>query len=533
MTNAFDPIGPEGRPRIVADLLRPDAYDPSAHDVRLHETHSSWVLLAGPYAYKLKKPVNLGFLDFTSIEQRRADCDEELRLNRRFSPQMYLGVVEVTERDGHYRIGGASGAGEPAVWMRRLPEDGMLPAKLARGEVDLRLVRRIGRTLAKLHGSAETGADIDAYGGPSSVIANWRENFDQMRPFVGRTIASDVNDEIRSYVDEFVRTQAPLLERRVADGHVRDGHGDLHAASICIEDGQILLFDSLQFAPRYRCADLASEVAFLAMDLEYHGRADLAWGFVDSYVRASGDDGLPELLDFYICYRAYVRGKVRSLRLEQTGQSSGEEGRQLIAESRAYFDLAWAHAGGLPRPPMVVTMGLPASGKTTLARALAGRLGLVHLSSDLARKRMAGIEPTQRGGDEFGSGLYDPAMTRSTYATLRRDAARWLRRGRGVAVDATFGNPRERAQMRQLAHRLGTDLRVVLCDADDATLIARLERRATEKGVVSDARIELWPELRAAFTPPDEQPSVLRVDATRTSEETVEQALSLLRASYR
>ena len=533
MTHAFDPTGPDGRPRIVADLLRPDAYDPPADDVRLHETHSSWVLLAGPYAYKLKKPVNLGFLDFTSIERRRADCDEELRLNRRFSPQMYLGVVEVTEQDGHYRIGGESGSGEPAVWMRRLPEEGMLPAMLARGEVDLRLARRIGRALARLHGRAETGPDIEAYGSPASVIANWRENFDQMLPFVGRTIASDINDDIRSYVDEFVRTQAPLLERRVSDGHVRDGHGDLHAASICIDDGQILLFDSLQFAPRYRCADLASEVAFLAMDLEYHGRADLAWGFVDSYVRASGDDGLLRLLDFYTCYRAYVRGKVRSLRLAQTEQASGDEGRQLITESRAYFDLAWAHAGGLPRPPMVITMGLPASGKTTLARALAGRLGLVHLSSDVARKRMAGIEPTQRGGDEFGSGLYDPAMTRSTYAALRRDAARWLRRGRGVVVDATFGDPGERAHLQRLAHRLGADLRVVLCDADDTTLIARLERRATERGVVSDARIELWPELRAAFTPPDELPSVLRVDATRRMEETVEQALALLRASYR
>ncbi|OBJ08097.1 bifunctional aminoglycoside phosphotransferase/ATP-binding protein [Mycobacterium sp. 1465703.0] len=533
MTHAFDPTGPDGRPRIVDDLLRPDAYDPPTEDLRLHETHSSWVVLAGPYGYKLKRPVNLGFLDFTSIEQRRADCEEELRLNRRFSPQMYLGVVEVTERDGHYRIGGEVGAGEPAVWMRRLPEEGMLPAKLARGEVDLRLARRIGRTLAKLHARAETGPDIDAYGGPSSVIANWQENFDQMGPFVGRSISSDVNEDIRSYVDQFLRTQTPLLERRVADGHVRDGHGDLHAASICIDDGQILLFDSLQFAPRYRCADLASEVAFLAMDFEYHGRSDLAWAFVDSYVRASGDDGLLSLLDFYTCYRAYVRGKVRSLRLAQTEQNSGGEGRQLIAESRAYFDLAWAHAGGLPRPPMVVTMGLPASGKTTLARSLAGRLGLVHLSSDVARKRMAGIEPTQRGNDAFGSGLYDRAMTRSTYAALRRDAARWLRRGRGVVVDATFGNPDERAQMQRLAHRLGTDLHVVLCDADDATLIARLERRATEAGVVSDARIELWPELRAAFTPPDEQPSLLRVDATRDTEGTVEQALKLLRAALR
>lgn len=529
MTHAFDPTGPDGHPRIVADLLRPDAYDPPAGDLRLHETHSSWVVLAGPYAYKLKKPVNLGFLDFTTIERRRADCEEELRLNRRFSPQLYLGVVEVTERGDHYRIGGEPGSGEPAVWMRRLPEEGMLPARLARGEVDTRLARRIGRTLAGLHGDAETGPDINAYGHPSSVVANWRENFEQMEPFVGRTVSSDVNKDIRTYVDRFVAEQTPLLWRRVADGHVRDGHGDLHAASICIDDGRILLFDSLQFAPRYRCADLASEVAFLAMDFEYHGRADLAWAFVDSYVRASGDDGLPRLLDFYTCYRAYVRGKVRSLRL---AQMSGDEGRRVIAEARAYFDLAWVHAGGLPRAPMVITMGLPASGKTTLARALAGRLGLVHLSSDVARKRMAGIEPTQRGGDAFGSGLYDPAMTRSTYAALRRDAARWLRRGRGVVVDATFGDPTERAHMQRLARRLGAEVRVVLCDADDATLIARLERRATERGVVSDARVELWPELRAAFTPPEEQPSVLRVDATRNMEDTTEQALALLRDSY-
>lgn len=533
MTHAFDPTGPDGQPRIVADLLRPDAYDPPADDLRLHETHSSWVILAGPYAYKLKKPVNLGFLDFTSIEQRRADCDEELRLNRRFSPQVYLGVVEVIEQDGHYRVGGEAGSGEPAVWMRRLPEDGMLPAKLAGGDVDTRLARRIGRTLAKLHGRAETGPDIEAYGSPSSVIANWQENFDQMGPFIGRTISPEINDEIRSYVQEFVGQQAALLERRVTEGHVRDGHGDLHAASVCIADGQIVLFDSLQFAPRYRCADLASEVAFLAMDFEYHGRGDLAWAFVDSYVRASGDDELPSLLDFYMCYRAYVRGKVRSLRLAQTEKAPGGEQEALIAESRGYFDLAWAHAGGLPRPLMVVTMGLPASGKTTLARALAGRLGLVHLSSDVARKRMAGIPPTRRGSDEFGSGLYDPAMTRNTYAALRRDAARWLRRDRGVVVDATFGNPGERAQLRQLAHRLGVDLHVVLCDADDDTLIARLKRRATEQGVVSDARIELWPQLRAAFTPPDEQASVLRVDATRDTEETVEQALGLLRARYR
>ncbi len=533
MTHAFDTSAPDGRPRIIADLLRAEAYTHPADDLRLHETHSSWVVLAGAYAYKLKKPVNLGFLDFTSLERRRADCEEELRLNRRFSPDVYLGVVEVTEQDGHYRVGGASGSGEPAVWMRRLPEAGMLPDMLARGEVDTRLARRIGRTLARLHANAETGADIDAYGSPSSVIANWHENFEQMDPFVGRTISSDLNTDVRRYVDQFVRTHTPLLERRVLEGHVRDGHGDLHAASICIDAGRIRLFDSLQFAPRYRCADLASEVAFLGMDLEHHGRADLAWTFVDAYVGASGDSELLELLDFYTCYRAYVRGKVRSLRLAQTERASDVETAPLIAESRAYFDLAWAHAGGVARPALLVTMGLPASGKTTLARALAGRLGLVHLSSDLVRKTRAGLKPTQRGADAFGSGLYDAAVTRRTYAALRRHAARWLRRGRGVVVDATFGDPRERAQMQRLARRLGTQLHVILCDADDATLIARLEQRAREQAVVSDARIELWPELRAAFTPPDEQASVLRVDATRHTTQTTEQALELLRPALR
>ncbi len=533
MTDAFDTSGPDAQPRIIADLLRPEAYDHPSDDLRLHETHSSWVVLAGEFAYKLKKPVNLGFLDFTTVEQRRADCDEELRLNQRFSPEVYLGVVEVAERDGHFRVGGERGTGEPAVNMRRLPEAGMLPTMLERGEVDTRLARRIGRILAKLHGRAETGPDIDAYGGPTAVAANWQENFEQIRPFVGRTIANDINEDIRVYVDEFLRQHKTLLERRVAEGHVRDGHGDLHAASICIDNGEIRLFDSLQFSPRYRCADLASEVAFLAMDLEHNGRADLAWAFVDSYVRGSDDDELLRLLDFYTCYRAYVRGKVRSLRLAQTEQASDHEQRALISESRAYFDLAWAHAGGVPAPPLLVTMGLPASGKTTLARALAGRLGLVHLSSDVMRKTMAGLHPTRRGADAFGSGLYDPSMTQRTYAALRRDAARWLRRGRGVVVDATFGSPSERAQLQQLARRLDTGLHVVWCEADDATLIARLKQRATQQGVVSDARIELWPDLRAAFTPPDEQTSLLRVDATRSMDETTEQALSLLRAALR
>jgi aminoglycoside phosphotransferase family enzyme/predicted kinase len=519
-------------PRIITDLLRPEAHDHVAEDIRLHETHSSWVVLAGEYAYKLKKPVHLGFLNFTTLESRRADCEEEVRLNRRFSPDVYLGVAEITEQQGHFRIGGAAGSGEPAVWMRRLPEAGMLPELLARGEIDTRLARRIGRKLAAFHSEAATGEGVDEYGSPSTVTANWQENFKQMAPFVGRTVSNDINEHIRAYVERFLDAQRPLLERRVAQGRVRDGHGDLHAASICIEDGGIRLFDSLQFAPRFRCADVAAEVAFLAMDLEHHGRADLAWAFVDAYVGASGDADLMTLLDFYACYRAYVRGKVRSLRLAQLRHDAASELR-ITSESKAYFDLAWAHTGGLGEPKIRISMGLPASGKTTLARALASRLGLVHLSSDLVRKSMAGVLPTQRGTDAFRKGLYDPAMTERTYAALRRHAARWLRRGRSVLLDATYADPVERAHVRRLAQRLGVQMQIVLCRADDATLRGRLARRATESGVVSDARLELWPELRAAFREPDEIEGVLTVDATAAPEQTADEAIALLLKTVR
>jgi uncharacterized protein len=210
----------------------------------------------------------------------------------------------------------------------------------------------LGRTLARFHAAAATGPGVDEYCSRATVASNWDENFDQMAPFVGQTIAPEINEHIRVYVQRFL-DEGAALNRRVIEGRIRDGNGDLHAASIYIEDGRIRLFDSLQFAPRFRCADVAAEVAVLAMNFEHYGRADLAWWFVDSYVRASGDSELLTLLHFYACYRAYMR----SLRLAQA-EAAPDQAR-LVAESRAYFDLAWAHAGGCAKPTLVRSMGLP------------------------------------------------------------------------------------------------------------------------------------------------------------------------------
>ncbi len=509
-------------------LLRPEAYPHPADNPRLHETHSSWVILVGPYAYKLKKPVDLGFLDFTTYERRLADCHQEVQLNRRLCPDVYLGVIFVVERDGAYVVGGAGRPVEPAVWMRRLPEDGMLPALLARGAVGERLVQRIGRQVARFHASAATGPGVDEHGSPATIRTNWTENFAQVAPFVGRTVTAEVNAAIRSFVEAFLREQGPLLDRRVARGRIRDGHGDLHAGSICVEGRRVHLYDCLQFTPRFRCADVAADVAFLAMDLAHHGRADLGLAFVDAYVRASGDEELRALLGFYTCYRAYVRGKVRSLRLAQPGLDSASA-TQEAEQACAYFDLAWAAAGGLGGPTLVVTMGLPASGKTTLAHVLAGRLGLVHLSSDVVRKGLAGLAPSARQPERFREGLYGPAMTRRTYATLRRRAAGWLRRGQSVVLDATYGALAERAAVRRLAARLRARLVVLLCQADEATLLARLAARAADPHAASDARLALWPRLRAAFTEPAELPGVVAIDTTAPETTSTQQTLAAVR----
>lgn len=519
-------------PPMIAALLRQEAYRHPAAGIELHETHISWVILAGPFAYKIKKPIDLGFLDFTTRERRLADCADEIRLNRRLCPDVYLDIVDVVERDGGYFIGGPGRPVEPAVWMRRLPERGMLTAMLARHAVGPQLIRRIARQLAEFHAVAATGPGVDEHGSLATVRANWDENFTQTARFVGLTISPAVHARILAFVEQFLAENADLLERRVAEGRIRDGHGDLHAGSICVEGRRVHLFDCLEFAPRFRCSDVAAEVAFLAMDLDHFGRADLAADVVDEYVRRSGDAELPRVLPFYRCYRAYVRGKVTSLRLDEPGLSPADR-LTIEAEARTYFDLAWAYAGGLGGPTIVVTMGLPASGKTTLARGLACHLGLVHLSSDVVRKSLAGLRPSDRRVAAFGRGIYGRSMTRQTYATMRRWAQRWLRRGYSVVVDATFGQVAEREAIRRVAARAGARLCVLVCQSDEATIRRRLAARETDVLTSSDAGLDIWPALRAAYAAPSEVDDAMILDATRSPALVLNQALAAVAAPTR
>jgi aminoglycoside phosphotransferase family enzyme/predicted kinase len=505
----------------LPDLLRPEAFVHPARDIRLIETHISWVILAGEYAYKLRKPVNFGFLDFSTLEQRRTDCHAEVLLNRRLCPDMYLGVVDLVQQDdGRLQIGGSGTPVEPVVKMHRLPESGMLPNVLQRDEGDERLMRRLAQQLAEFHVDAATGAGVDEYGSVGMLHTNWDENFAQTT-----VLPASSRDVIRAFVTRFISDNTALLERRIANGRIRDGHGDLHAASVCVTRRRLYLFDCIEFNARFRCADVAAEVAFLAMDLEHLGHSDLAAAFVAAYTRASNDPELPLLLDFYKCYRAFVRGKVLAFRLLEP-HVDAESATKVRNEALAYFDLAYAYANPLPRPVLVVSMGLPASGKSTLAQGLASRLGLVHLSSDVTRKQLAGLRATFHVANTFESGIYSRGMTRRTYAVLRRKAGRWLRRGQSVVLDATYGQPSERAALRQLARHTGARLYVIRCRADEAVLQTRLAARMTDQQSVSDARRELWPALRSAFLEPTDTMVAFDADTTRPSEALIEEILS-------
>ncbi len=515
-----------GLPERVAALLDPATYPHPAADIELVETHISWVVLAGSYAYKMKKPVDFGFLDFRTLAQREHDCAEEVRLNRRLCRGLYRGVEHLVERGGVYRIGGPGRLVEPLVWMRRLPAEGMLPHLLRRFRADAALMRRLARRLSAFHARAATGPGVDEHGSPEVVAHNWRENFEQMAPFVGRTTTPATNEAIRAYVDRFLDAQGALLARRVARGRIRDGHGDLHAGSVCLDGHRLYLFDCLEFNARFRCADVASEVSFLAMDLDRHGRADLGAAFVDGYVGASGDRELLDLLDFYRCYRAYVRGKVLSFRLAEP-ELPASEASAIAVEASGYFDLAASYADRSRQPQLIVVMGLPASGKTTLAAAIAGRLGAVHISSDVVRKTAAGIAPTTPRTAAFGAGLYTAAARHRTYDAMRASAARWLRRGKTVVLDATFGDPAERRRVQRLAGRLGMPLAFLACQAAEPVLVARLRARRAGPSV-SDARLENWPALRDAYQPPREIVDVVAIDTQVGPATAVEAAMRAL-----
>jgi aminoglycoside phosphotransferase family enzyme len=344
-------------PSTVKALLKSQAYPSKPQKIELVQTQMSFILLTGEYVYKIKKPVNLGYLDYTTLEKRYFFCHQELELNRRLCPDAYLAVVPIVEEEGELRIEGQGQAIEYAVKMKQLPQDRMMDVLLPRGQVTPEMVARVAEKLVSFHQKAETNQKIAAFGRLDVIRQNCDENFAQTEKYIGISITAEEYQHIKNYTDNFVDSNASLFDKRLREGKIRDCHGDLHAAHVCFTDdtrlparrmtpagepspgGQVCIYDCIEFNDRFRYSDVASEIAFLAMDLDRYQQAGLSWHLVNTYVGLSHDEELLELLDFYKCYRAYVRGKVESFKLDDP-YISEEEKAMVLTAAQSYFQLA-------------------------------------------------------------------------------------------------------------------------------------------------------------------------------------------------
>jgi aminoglycoside phosphotransferase family enzyme len=327
--------------QVLEALMKPEAYDEPSGKIEMTQTHISFVFLTRNYVYKVKKAVDLGFLDFTTLEERRIFCEKELELNKRLCRDMYLEVVPINKSDV-IKVKGKGETIEYAVKMKRMPQDKMMNRLLGENKVDNKLIDSLAKIIAEFHSKAETSKRISEFGSFDIIETNWKENFEQAQNFVSKTISVRDFKLIRERVDDFMRRAVPFFQRRVDGGRVRDCHGDIHSGNIFVTE-RIYIFDAIEFNERFRYSDVASDVAFLAMDLDFKGRPDLSNFFVERYVEYSGDRELTKILPFYKCYRAYVRGKVASFKLEDPNVNSHEK-KSSKREAKAYFQLASAYS---------------------------------------------------------------------------------------------------------------------------------------------------------------------------------------------
>jgi len=470
------------------------------------------VFLAGELVYKVKKPVDLGFLDFTTLEKRRTDCEDEVRLNRRLAPTVYLGVVPITREGDGLRIGGGGPAVEYAVRMKRLPEEARLSAAIARGEVDRHEIEALGRRIAGFHRSAATSDEIARYGRFEVVAGNARENFAQTERFQGQTVSHPVWRRLRALTESALREHHDLIGNRARAGVTRDTHGDLHLDHVYrFPDRQppedLVVIDCLEFNARFRYADPVADVAFLAMDLAFRGYGALAGPFTDAYFEAADDAEGRTLLPFYFAYRAIVRGKVESFELDENEVPEGQRWQDL-QRARAHFLLALgALAPPAERPCLVLAAGLPASGKSLLAKGLAREAGFDHVRSDDVRKRLAGIAPDESAAAPLDQGLYTPEWRERVYAVCLERAEEALFEGRRVVVDATFQEEAKRRAFLDAARAWGVPAVVLVCEAPAEEIRRRMEQRAARPGV-SDAGQEIYEAVKKRWEEPRPRPDV-------------------------
>ncbi|HSH42423.1 MAG TPA: AAA family ATPase [Arenicellales bacterium] len=490
-------MNPDQFEQLVESLRDPGCYDHDVARVEVIETHISAVLLAGDYAYKIKKPVDFGFVDFTSLEKRRHFCEEELRLNRRFAPELYLDVVGIHGSAAAPRLGGREGAFEYAVKMKRFDQDALLDRCIAdEGVVTVPMMEVFAADVAAVHESADAAAPGDGYGTPEVVTANVRECWQPMRQ-AGLLPGDSDHWRLRDHMDAQGEALEACFAERLRAGRVRECHGDLHLGNLFLVDDTIRAFDCIEFNADLRWIDVANDIAFTIMDLRYHDQAGLARRFRNAYLDATGDHGALRVLHYYEIYRALVRAKVAALRESGRAGSGLEDAQRHLALAAGLMDEA-------PRPALVVTCGLSGSGKTYVSGDLVACSEAVRIRSDVERNRLP----------EAGDGRYSEQAIERVYERLLEQAENIIGAGFPVIVDATFIRRAHRDEFRALAERLDVPFRIFYCTAPEPVLRRRIRHRAEQGRDESEADLAVLDLQLEEFEPPadDEQRWVVEYD---------------------
>ncbi len=522
-------------PPLIQAMLQPGFYPhPVPAPIQLIQTHISYVLLTGDYAYKVKKPANFGFLDFTTLERRQHFCQEELRLNRRLSPELYLAVLPIAQSsaDGPFQmvmteepLPEGMETGDYTVQMRQFAQSCLFSQLFARGELTLEQMQTLGKLVASFHAIAATDPEIQAFGSVAAIQQVDENNYALSLPFVGRSQTQTQLDETRGFTRQFFADHADWFQQRQEEGKIRECHGDLHLNNICLYQDQIQVFDCIEFNQEFRNIDVIYDAAFMVMDLEFQGRVDLANTFLNAYLERTGDYWGAALLPLYLSMRAYIRGNVNSLALNDPAISAGEK-QQFQERGSAYYRLAWDYTRR-PQGRVFLMSGLSGAGKSTVARQVAQHLNAIHIRSDAVRKQLAGIPLEQRGdaAGAYGSGIYTPEMTQKTYDRLLELGIFLAQQGFPVILDAKY----DRQSLRQAAiaktQAAGLPLQILHCTAPVEVIRDRLQTRT---GDIADATADLLTTQQKAAEPftEEEQAYVVPIHTEQDLEPQLQSLLS-------
>lgn len=489
-------------PPLIQQMLQPGFYPhPVAQPVKLIQTHISYVLLTGDYSYKVKKPVNFGFLDFSTRERRRHFCQEELRLNRRLSPKLYMAVFAIapTPADpSQYQLAADTNTAEAVEYtlqMRQFDQDNLFSRLFERDELTVDLMQTLGKQVAVFHQAAETSEEIQQFGSVEAVRQVAEDNYATSLSYVGRVQPQAQLDETRAFSEQFFAKHQDWFAQRQAEGRIRECHGDLHLNNVCLYQEQIQIFDCIEFNQEFRNTDTIYDAAFMVMDLEFQGRSDLANIFLNAYLEHTGDYRGAAMLPLYLSMRAYIRAKVNSLVLDDLSISEAEK-QQAQERAAAYYQMAWTYTQ-TQRGQIVLMSGLSGSGKTTVARQVSQHLKAIHIRSDAVRKHLAGVPLDQRSDSgQYGSGIYTPEMTQRTYDRLLELGVFLASQGLPVVLDAKYDQQALRQAAIAQAKAQGIPIQICYCTAPLDLLRERLQTRT---GDIADATAELLNDQQKAM----------------------------------